>query len=207
MATGRSPHFDRVLGKLGEDGVLLESDPKLPSVVSIIVGHPVRGSWWGHPRSHDIHRVTGELAAHEDVLVARLVSGKVTYIHRALWPAFFAVATAQEAWQREGLSKVTRRLLDLVERDGEARTNLTGTLPNPGEAARELERRLLVHSRQVHTEAGAHAKHLETWQRWAHRCGFDPRPLPPPEAQQALEEVVRRLYDRFGSRNRLPWQT
>ena len=56
----------------------------------------MRGSWWAHPRSHEIFRVNCELAEHPDVLVNKLISGKITYLHRALWSAFVAIGRARE---------------------------------------------------------------------------------------------------------------
>ena len=84
-----------VLGKLKEYGLLLQTDANLPNVCALVAGAPVRGSWWGHPRSHEIFRVNCELAEHPDVLMRKLVSGKITYLHRALWPAVIAIGRAR----------------------------------------------------------------------------------------------------------------
>ena len=40
-----------------------------------------------------------------------------------------------------------------------------------GRAAKDLERRLLVHGAQVHTDAGHHEMRLERWELWADRVG------------------------------------
>ena len=42
-------------------GLLLFSDPALPSLVGIIVDEPLRSSWWGHPRGHVIYHAMNEL--------------------------------------------------------------------------------------------------------------------------------------------------
>ena len=84
-----------VLAKLKEYGLLLQTDVNLPNVCALVAGAPVRGSWWGHPRSHEIFRVNCELAEHPDVLMCKLVSGKITYFHRALWPAVIAIGRAR----------------------------------------------------------------------------------------------------------------
>src|SRR5262245_15070885 len=40
---------------LVEHGMLLESARgPLPNVAEIVAGEPIRGSWWGHRRSHEI---------------------------------------------------------------------------------------------------------------------------------------------------------
>ena len=49
-----------MFSRLLKDGLLLLAwDPVFDSVVSLIVGEPVRGSWWGHPRGHG-HDGSGE---------------------------------------------------------------------------------------------------------------------------------------------------
>src|SRR5438309_47738 len=68
--------FQRVLAELIEHGLLLEIDARLPNVCALVAGETVRGSWWAHPRSHDIFGVNCALADHPDVLVTKLVSGK-----------------------------------------------------------------------------------------------------------------------------------
>lgn len=64
----------------------------IPSLAEAIVGAPIRGSWWAHPQSHAIYALLGAVCASEDVLVCRLVDGKVTLVHRRLWPALVRVA-------------------------------------------------------------------------------------------------------------------
>ena len=69
-----------LLDQLRSHGLLLQAD-----VCALVAGAPVRGSWWADPASHDIFRASCELEAHPDVLVCKLISGKVTYVHRTLW--------------------------------------------------------------------------------------------------------------------------
>ena len=200
----------RALEALHAYGILLGSDPRLPSVASVVAGEPVRGSWWGHRRGGAIFRVTREMADHSDVLVTKLVSGKVTYVQRSLWPAVFAAGSAGEPWQMEGLPPAAQSVLDAVTSSGELRTD---DLPwaggakgeSPGEAARELERRLLLHSEDVHTGSGAHAKRLQTWEHWAARTGFAERGMPPQQARERLEEVLESLNRQFKAQGQLPW--
>jgi hypothetical protein len=75
-------------------GVLVRQDKLLPSVVGIITGERLTTSWWNHPKAHEIFHCLEQLAEDSDVLVSRLIGGKVTYIDRRLWPAFLAVATS-----------------------------------------------------------------------------------------------------------------
>jgi hypothetical protein len=67
--------------------VLVSGKGSAPRLVEAIVGEPISGSWWAHPSSHQIFAVLEELSESEDLLFCRLVDGKVTVIHRRLWPA------------------------------------------------------------------------------------------------------------------------
>jgi hypothetical protein len=82
-----------VVAALDEHGMLLQSARgPLPSVAELIAGEPIRGSWWRHPASHAIFDALNTLAESPDVVRTRLVDGKVTLIHRRLWPALFRLA-------------------------------------------------------------------------------------------------------------------
>lgn len=74
-------------------GVVLEAAAgPVPSLARTVAGEPIRGSWWGHPRSHQIFALTRAVRDSDEVLVCRLVDGKITYVHRRLWPALVRVA-------------------------------------------------------------------------------------------------------------------
>src|SRR5262245_3978296 len=88
-----------LLAELCAYGLLLQQDLQLPSVVTLVAGAPLHGSWWSHPAGHTIFSLLNALAAHPDVLVTHLVRGKVTFVHRRLWPAVLVVATERAAWQ------------------------------------------------------------------------------------------------------------
>ncbi len=64
----------------------------VPSFASEIAGEPIVGSWWGHPAAEQIWSLTRKLRGSDDILVCRLVGGKVTYVHRRLWPALVRLA-------------------------------------------------------------------------------------------------------------------
>ena len=76
-----------------EHGAVLES-AKGPcrSFVEAVAGEAISGNWWSHPGSHKIFALTRAVRASEDVLICRLVDGKITYVHRRLWPALVCVA-------------------------------------------------------------------------------------------------------------------
>jgi hypothetical protein len=77
--------FDGALAAICEHGVLLETDRAFPSLVALVAGGPVKGTWWAHPLANEIYMLGQRLMDHRDVLFIRLVSGKMTYVHRRLW--------------------------------------------------------------------------------------------------------------------------
>ena len=197
----------RTLKKLG---LLLLSDAELPSVAGLVAGEPVRGSWWGHRRAHEIFQVSESLADHADVTTAKLVANKVTFVHRDLWPALLAVGASKEPWQLKGLSRAEHAFLERLEREGELRTDrikIAGGGRKAGVQARALEKKLLAHTEQVHTESGAHAKVLESWTHWAKRVGVDVGRLAAKEGKNRIEKAAERLTERGGAKPRLPWST
>jgi hypothetical protein len=196
------------LGALERYGLLLLSDATLPSVCSLIVGEPLRRSWWGHPLGGAIYHVSCTLEDSPEVLATKLVDGKVTYVHRRLWAAVHTVGSAREDWQTVELSRAARWLLAQTDALGEVQTNDVPVavglqrkdLPA---AARVLERRLLVVATEIHTPSGAHAKVLETWPHWRERIGFRAKRPSLTEAKRHLEEAVDTLSP--GAAARLPW--
>ena len=191
-------------------GLLLLQDPLLPCVTRLVAGAPITGSWWGHPAGGAIYNVLTALESNPDVLQTKLVSGKVTMVHRELWPSVVAVATARAGWQLNALSSVAVWLLAEVDRNSSVQTDLL-RLPQgiarksiPA-AARELERQLLVHADEVHTPSGAHAKILETWSLWRDEAGIE-NDIPTEEiGRERLEQAVARLNREFKASARLPW--
>jgi len=149
-------------------------------VAQLVIGAPVRGSWWSHPKSNDVYEVLEALEDSPEVLQMKLVRGKLTLLHRSVWPELVAVASAREPWQMRGLSRTARALLARVEGAGTLRLDeLEGwqAATKPGDAARELETRLLVRTREIHTESGRHTKRLESWSAFRSGAGLsDPLP-------------------------------
>ncbi len=83
----------QALAFIRKHGVVLEAaQGPVPSLAEVIAGEPVRGSWWSHPKSQEIFAVTRAIRDSDDVLVCRLIKGKVTFVHRRLWPALVRVA-------------------------------------------------------------------------------------------------------------------
>src|SRR5258708_16196450 len=74
------------LEHLDEGGLVLDSDPKLPSVPSLVVERTVRRAWWADPEVHFVPSLGSPLNGHSDVLHVRLVSGQMTCLPNPLWP-------------------------------------------------------------------------------------------------------------------------
>ena len=186
----------------------MQSDSKLPSVAGIVAGEPIRGSWWAHKEGRKIWEVLGEFSSLPYVLDSKLVSGKVTFVHKSIWPDFLAICLSGEEWQTRGISKEASLLLGKIKGGVEVDTSeLRKNLGSKAAvAARELELRMLAHARQYHTAAGFHAKKVQSWKSWADHAGISGR-LPTVRASKdRLEAIVHGLNERYDARAKLPWE-
>ena len=76
-----------------EHGIVLASAKgKVPNVAEAVVGEPIRGSWWAHPRGQEIFAALGKIDESADVLCFKLVDRKITFVHRRMWPALVRLA-------------------------------------------------------------------------------------------------------------------
>jgi hypothetical protein len=109
---------NEALSFVEEHGIVLESarGPVL-SVADAVLGGSRRGSWWGHPGGKAFFGLTRRIRTNENVLVCRLVDGKVTYVHRRVWPALARLArrfgaarlaAIQEIHTDAGAHRITR---------------------------------------------------------------------------------------------------
>lgn len=207
MTASVQKEFDKVFLQLQEFGLLLLSDSFLPSVSRLVGGDDLRGSWWAHKSAHTIFAVNEMLEDHRDVLIMKLISQKVTFVHRELWEHVYSIGVAREEWQLKGLTAGAKLLLEAVDAAGTLQTDKLGKTfgPKPSEIARKLEGRLLLHANQIHTASGKHAKVLETWQTWADRAGFRARANDPSKDKRFLEQRLAELNTDFGGHGELPW--
>src|ERR1700752_2797363 len=207
MTVGTAKELEKVFRQLEKVGLLLLSDSSLPNVAALVAGEKVSGSWWSHKAAHRIFTVSEMLEDHPDVMIMKLVSNKVTFVHRELWGRVYSIGVAREDWQLRKLSPVAKRLLKELDAKGWLQTNKLGKEfgPKPGETARELESRLLLHANQIHTESGAHAKVIETWDTGAARPGLRARAKSPAAARQFLEQRLAEMNEEFGGKGQLPW--
>src|SRR5688572_9787599 len=95
----------QALAFVRKHGVVLEAARgPVPSLAETIAGEPLHESWWSHPRGREFFAATRAVRDSDDVLVCRLIEGKITFVHRRLWPALIRVA---DRFPRERLSRVT----------------------------------------------------------------------------------------------------
>jgi hypothetical protein len=201
---------DGALAAICEHGVLLEPDRAFPSLVALVASGPVRGSWWAHPLANEIYILDQRLMGQRDVLFIRLVTGKMTYVHRRLWRPLYAIAMARQPWQLADLPRTAKSMLQMVGRLGNVRMDeirSSRTAKELGNDARILEMRLLVFGDDVHTDSGAHVKRIETWPLWAKRVELATAQLPSiDDARRELEGIVMRLNQKYDADAILPWQ-
>ena len=144
------------------NGIVLESARgPVPSLAEAIAGEPIRGNWWGHPKGNEIFLCSRAIRESADVLVCRLVGGKVTYVHRRLWPALVRLAGRFDADRLAAIREVHTALgkhkVDISafpdwvpgdvlhaaeELPSEEAASLLRVVPEPNRTARKGKRRL-----------------------------------------------------------------
>jgi hypothetical protein len=83
----------RPLTVVRRHGVMLESARgPIANLAAVVAGEPIRGSWWAHPAGHAIFDAINEVADSGEVVRLRLVNGKITLVHRRVWPALVRIA-------------------------------------------------------------------------------------------------------------------
>jgi len=92
------------LAFVNTNGIVLESARGLaPSLAATIAGEPIRGSWWKHRKASQIFCCSRAVRDSKEILVCRLLGGRVTYVHRRLWPALVKL---QDQFDRKQLSAI-----------------------------------------------------------------------------------------------------
>ncbi len=120
---------DEALTFVRTHGVVLESGAgPVPSLANAIAGESIRGSWWAHERSRAIFALTRSIRDHPDVLVCRLIDGKITYVHRRMWAALVRVAGRFP----------TRNLARVQEKHTASGRHVNEEVAFPGWVSREL---------------------------------------------------------------------
>lgn len=129
------------------------------SLVEAITGERLKKSWWGHKDGKLIFAIASQLE--DEALGLKLLEGKMTLVHRSLWPEVLAKVTSEEfrAPRLKALSAAAKALLQRVEK--------APVQAADKKATEELEAAMLVHVESVHTERGRHEKRLTSWKKWA----------------------------------------
>ena len=70
-------------------GIVLESarHASVPSLAEAVAGEPIKGSWWSHPKGRAIFAATRAVRESPQVLVCRVIDGKISFAHERVWPA------------------------------------------------------------------------------------------------------------------------
>lgn len=93
-ARRRRTPASRWLRFVEQHGVVLASARgPVPCVAEAVAGQPIVGSWWAHPKGKAIFAALSELDDSDDVRCFKLVDGKVTFVHRRVWPALARLAS------------------------------------------------------------------------------------------------------------------
>jgi hypothetical protein len=123
--------------------VLMAARGSVPSLAEAIAGGPYRGSWWGHPEGKEMFRLFGKVCDSPDVLVCRLAGGKITFVHKRLWPALVRLS-----------SRFPKRTLAAVREEHTASgAHRSVTTPYP----KWVPRSVLAAARRVDPDAAATA--------------------------------------------------
>jgi hypothetical protein len=72
--------------------VLVSAKGPVPRMTETIAGEAIKGSWWGHPEGKRIFAILEAVTDSDQVLVCKLIDGKVTLVHRRLWPLLASLA-------------------------------------------------------------------------------------------------------------------
>ena len=141
-----------------EQGAHARGSRAASSLVSAVAGQPVRGTWWSHPRANLIFELANAIEDSGEALVVKMVAGKVTFVHAALWPALCRVVT--DATFRKGalaaLSPIAKKLVMRIEQAGYLK--LDDVTPDErrafSKAKSEVEKAMAALVTSVHTERG-----------------------------------------------------
>ena len=100
IVTGR-----QAIAFVRKHGIVLESSRgRIPAFAEAVAEGPIKGNWWSHSKGREIFALTRIVRDSEDVLVCRVADGKVTFVHRKLWPALVRIA---DRFPRENLAQIS----------------------------------------------------------------------------------------------------
>jgi hypothetical protein len=92
-ARAASAKLSKWAAVIAKHGIVLASAKgPVPSLAEMIAGEPIVGSWWSHPKGNEIFDILSAIDEDVDVRCFKLVDGKVTFVHRRVWPALVRLA-------------------------------------------------------------------------------------------------------------------
>lgn len=95
--------LEEALAFIETEGIVLESaHGRVATFADVVAGERVT-RWWGHPKGRLIFALTRAIRDSPEVLTCRLVDGKVTYVHRRLWPALVKLSGE---FEKNGLAAI-----------------------------------------------------------------------------------------------------
>jgi hypothetical protein len=120
---------DQAIAFVREHGIVLASARgPVPRLAEVVAGEPIKGSWWAHKKSHEIFAVFQHLSESPEILICRLLNGKLTFVHRRLWPALVRAANQFEP----------RQLAQVHEEHTSAGYHVSRDVPFPDWVPREV---------------------------------------------------------------------
>ena len=105
----RLPTVDELARFVARHKVVTEAARcRVPSLVHLMAPPPPlpRGSWWSWPGANRIYNRLVALRERDELMVCRLVRGKVTYVHADAWPALVRLRDAFPAAALDRVSSV-----------------------------------------------------------------------------------------------------
>ena len=86
--------YKKVKSFIKKHGVVLGSaNGPVPKLTDFIAEETINGSWWGHAKGHEIFNIFNTMQDDLDLLMCRLINGKITVIHKRVWPAIVRLSS------------------------------------------------------------------------------------------------------------------
>lgn len=180
-------------------------DKSFPNIVSKIVGEKIAGSWWGHPLANPIYNGLGWLEHNHNILIIKLLDGKVTYVHESLFPDIYSIVSEARDWQLKKLKPDELKLFKFVLKKKKVLSddpNLGDLFSDSRKSFSTLEKKLLLYSVEEHTESG---KHIKEYLPWNESKIFNKAPKNYELAKDNIERIIDKINRESASKVRLPW--
>lgn len=94
-----SPQYEtstkKLMSFLRRNQIVMESASinGVPSLVKFMAGHDFTGNWWSLPQSSRIYNALQRIRNHPDILVCRLLRGRICLVHRFVWAPLLALSS------------------------------------------------------------------------------------------------------------------